>query len=101
MIINGQRSSKVRKYRNIDPDTNPYPIDEMGYYIADLAIDKYIRDYSGSDEIYRVKQTGLEKDEGADGYIYHLEVSYGEETLKVNYADYSWLVEVQKVEEKK
>jgi len=101
MIINGQRSSKVRKYRNIDPDTNPYPIDEMGYYIADLAIDKYIRDYSGSDEIYQVKQTGLEKDEGADGYIYHLEVSYGEETLKVNYADYSWLVEVQKVEEKK
>lgn len=95
LIINPERASNVKQYRNVDPDTNPYPIDEVGYYIADLAIDKYIRDYSGSNEIYQVKQTGWEKDEGADGYIYHLEVSCGEEKLEIDYSDYSWLVEVQ------
>lgn len=95
LIINPERASNVKQYRNVDPDTNPYPIDEVGYYIADLAIDKYIRDYSGSNEIYQIKQTGWEKDEGADGYIYHLEVSCGEEKLEIDYSNYSWLVEVQ------
>lgn len=95
MIVNPERAETVKQYRNVNPDENPYLIDVVGYYIADLAIDKYIRDYEGSNEVYQVELISREKDEAADGYIYHLGVSHGDELIKVDYSDYSWLVEVQ------
>lgn len=92
MIVNPERAKTVKQYRNVNPDENPYLIDVVGYYIVDLAIDKYIRDYEGSNEVYQVELIAREEDEAADGYIYYLEISHGDELIKV---DYSWLVEGQ------
>ncbi len=105
MITNPKRAESVREYRNVKPESNIYPVESLGYYIADLAIDKYIRYYKASDwprqdirnynTIYQVEMIGEERDEAAQGYIYHMVICYGEELLKVEYSDYSWLVKVQ------
>ena len=105
MIINPKRAESVREPRNVKPESNIYPVESLGYYIADLAIDKYIRYYKASDwphqdirnynTIYQVEMIGEKKDEAAQGYIYHMVICYGEELLKVEYSDYSWLVKVQ------
>ncbi len=95
MIVNPEMVSYEKPYRNVNPEINSYPVEDVAYHIADQAIDKYIRDYNGSNEIYQVKHMGWETKEGADGYIYYLEVSYGEEMLIIEYSDDSCLVEVQ------
>lgn len=100
MLINPDSISDVYCYRNVNPQEHTYHAgnaqdEALRYYIADRVIDKYIRDYLGSDTVYHVeslrKMWGEEESEGR----YAMELIGGEEVLRVKYAPDSWLVDVE------
>lgn len=97
MFINPEQGQNSCHYRNISPVGSEQSIDGndcdiTDYYIADQVIDKYIRDYQGSDEIYRVELLNKEEREEGDRHI--LSVENDEVMLQIEYEDNSWLVDV-------
>ena len=72
--------------------------DERAYYIADQAIDQYIRDYGGNDSLYNVELTEKEADAENGGYKYVLFVENledSEQKMQIEYSDTDWLVVVK------
>ncbi len=104
MFINPELKQESYYYRNVNPnekeeaDTNK-ACDTTGYYIADQVIDKYIRDYQGSDVMYKVTLLSKDKIENEERYQNILLIENGEETLQVEYEDNSWFVSI-KINEK-
>lgn len=104
MLINPNMAREVYFFRNVDPDDTR--IDNAGvscdlfsYYIADQVLDKYIRDYRGSDEIYQVVLLEKEKCEDVSAYKYILQVKSQEEELQIEYAENSWFVSAKIMKE--
>ena len=100
MIINKDNLKDNYHYRNVVAsdelsDSEDLKCGVQEYYIADQAINRYILDEHGSDEIYEV--TLLDRKQDADGNTkYTLSVSdeSGKEVLQIEYEDDSWWVTV-------
>ena len=93
LIIDAESSENVH-YRNLQPQKviGSHKDDkdsERDGYIADTVIDRYIRDYKGSDAIYELQKTK----NFLEGNI--LTAKYGDETLIIKYKEDSWLVNVE------
>ncbi|MDE5597528.1 MAG: hypothetical protein K2J04_06810, partial [Lachnospiraceae bacterium] len=95
-LVNPEVTRNERCYRNINPEDVVF--DNGGIEnsvllcdVADLVLDKYIRDWTGSDAVYQV-----EGDIGEDG-CYSIKLTSGEEMLQVSYQPDSWLVSVDVV----
>lgn len=103
LLIDTEFQQKEYCYRNVEPnmetaDDNELKCDERAYYIADQAIDKYIRDYGGNDSLYNVELTEIEEDMENGGYVYVLSVENledPEQRIQIEYSDASWLVSVK------
>lgn len=100
MFVDPEPVRKEYHYRNVQPDDmisgeNALICDKFGYAIADMAIDKYIRDWDGSDILYDVKLIKKIKDEEKGTYHYTLSVmDKDEEIFQVEYTDKEWLAMV-------
>ena len=87
-------------FRNVDPGVadNAGTNQTCGileYYIADQAIDRYIRDYKGSDVAYTVELIDKVWDGVESAYRYTLLVENDEETLQIEYIEDSWFITVK------
>ncbi|MCM1251965.1 MAG: hypothetical protein NC321_04025 [Clostridium sp.] len=100
LFIEPEPAQKEYHYRNVEPtDTvsgeDVLICDKFGYAIADNAIDKYIRDWNGSDILYDVKLINKVKDDEKDAYHYTLSImDKEEEVLQVEYTEREWFVMV-------
>lgn len=97
MLINPNMTRDVYYFRNVEPndmriDNADEACDLLSYYIADQVLDKYIRDYEGSDEIYKVVLLEKEKCEDVSAYKYILQVKGTKEELQIEYTENSWFV---------
>ncbi|MCM1425674.1 MAG: hypothetical protein NC118_03635 [Eubacterium sp.] len=100
MFIDPEPGQKEYHYRNVDPTDaalgeGELIYDAFAYAIADRVIDKYIRDWDGSDIVYDVKMINKIKDKEKDVYHYILSVvDQGEEILQIEYTEKEWFVMV-------
>lgn len=98
MVIDPARAGNAQKFRNVSPqemlEEGEERADIIGYYIADEAIDRYIRDYGGSDTFYKVHLT--EKTLIGNGlYAYRIQAECGSAKLLIDYSEDTWLVHVE------
>lgn len=100
MFIDPEAKQKEYHYRNVRSDDavseeSTLICDPFGYAIADMAIDKYIRDWGGSDILYDVKLISKIKDEEKGVYHYTLSVmDKEEEVFRIEYTEKEWFVMV-------
>ncbi|MDD6626883.1 MAG: hypothetical protein PUF03_01370 [Lachnospiraceae bacterium] len=103
LLLNPEFQQKEYCYRNVEQnleaaDDSELKCDERACYIADRAIDKYIRDYGGNDTLYNVELTEKEADTENGGYKYVLFVENledSEQIMQIEYSDTDWLVVVK------
>lgn len=103
LLLEPAFQQKEYSYRNVkpnleEPDGNGLECDERAYYIADQAIDKYIRVYGGNDSLYSVELMEKEADAENGGYAYVLSVENledSEQIMQIEYSDTDWLVSVK------
>ena len=100
MLINPDAMQDTYCYRNVNPKEHTYHADSaedeaLRYYIADQVIDKYIRDYLGSDTLYQVEPLRRIWGEEESDNRYGMELINGEEVLRVKYTPDLWLVDVE------
>ena len=102
LLLNPEFQQKEYCYRNVEQnleaaDDSELKCDERAYYIADRAIDKYIRDYGGNDTLYNVELTE-KADAENEGYKYVLFVENledSEQIMQIEYSDTDWLIVVK------
>lgn len=104
MLINPDAMQDTYCYRNVNPKEHTYhagSVEEemLRYYIADQVIDKYIRDYLGSDMVYQLEPLQRIWGEEESDNRYGMELIGGEEVLRVKYSPDSWLVDVEVLSE--
>ena len=104
MLINPDALQDTYCYRNVNPKEHTYHAgsaedETLRYYIADQVIDKYIRDYLGSDTVYQVEPLRRIWGEAEYDNRYGMELISGEEVLRVKYSPDSWLVDVEVLSE--
>ncbi|MCM1251963.1 MAG: hypothetical protein NC321_04015 [Clostridium sp.] len=100
MLINPDSVQDTYCYRNVNPKEHTYHSgsvedETLRCYIADQVIDKYIRDYLGSDTLYQVEPLRRIWGEEESDSRYGMELINGEEILRVKYSPDSWLVDVE------
>ena len=100
MFIDPEPGQKKYQYRNVQltddvSEEDALVCDAFGYAIADRAIDKYIRDWDGSDILYDVKLINKIRDGEEGAYHYTLSVlDKEEEVLQIEYTEKEWFVMV-------
>ncbi len=103
LLLDPEFQQRKYCYRNVERNLevagdSELKCDERAYYIADQAIDQYIRDYGGNDSRYNVELTEKQADTGNGGYKYVLSVENledSEQIMQIEYSDTDWLVVVK------
>lgn len=96
LVINKAEAQDIISYRNIstegveDKEGIRLPEYAEGFYIADIAIDRYIRDYKGRDVLYQAEIM-----EYSENSLRKINVVNGEERLAITYSEDSWFVAVE------
>ena len=95
MVINTEQKDNVC-FRNVNPDMvltdNSMEYTAADFLIADQVIDRYIRDYRGSDTVYTLH---LSKADSLYGEKRTLIIESGDEILEAEYSENSWDVNVK------
>lgn len=95
LLLNPELKNGPYHYRNVDRSKGGY--DELVYYIADQAINKYIIDFLGSDELYEISVPKQAED--VEQSTYMIDVKNEEVTLHISYSTESWVAYVEIEEE--
>lgn len=96
LLLNPELKNGPYHYRNVDRSKGRY--DELVYYIADQAINKYIIDFLGRDELYEISVPKQAEEVGQSTYM--IDVKNEEVTLHISYSTESWVAYVEIEEEK-
>ena len=95
MVINTEQEGSIC-YRNINQDMAMTESDleytTTDFLIADQIIDRYIRDYKGSDTVYKLY---LNKPDFMHDEKRVLKIEHDDEILEAEYSDVSWAVNVK------
>lgn len=98
-VIDPGQAGKVQCFRNVGSAAGAAPgTDDLIYYIADQAVDRYIRDFKGESGTYQVTLTGKEPcPEG--GNTYEIQAECGNALLLIKYSDNSWVAVMEAQDE--